>query len=173
MASCEGNRAFLSFHEIVLAIERRRRRHENVQEDRQRDVLALELARMDGLDLTPATLLRAGVGERSVEQLRPALPLGPLTRLARSARPMQTSEVISRTPFNPRSLRCDACMRYGRTSPAFHFASGKMSGTSPLLWVQGSTVQSSLLLRSLITAVLCGGNRATGAAIVWCFSNLS
>ena len=47
----------------------------------------------------------------------------------------------------------DACVRYGRTvwphSPAFHFASGKISGTSLPSWVQGSTVQSSLVLRSL------------------------
>src|SRR5262249_43703365 len=62
-------------------------------------------------------------------------------------------------------------------SPAFHFASGQISGTSLPLCVQGSTVQSSLVLRSLITAVLCGPsvnrNRDTGAAIVWCRSNLS
>src|SRR5215472_10942366 len=62
-------------------------------------------------------------------------------------------------------------------SPAFHLASGKMSGTSLPLCVQGSTVQSSLVLRSLIIAVLCGPsvnrNRDTGAAIVWCRSNLS
>ena len=55
-------------------------------------------------------------------------------------------------------------------SPAFHFASGQISGTSLPLWVQGSTVQSSLVLRSLITAVLCGPsvnrNRDAGAAIV-------
>src|SRR5262249_9741113 len=72
--------------------------------------------------------------------------------------------------------------RGGRTvwphsSPAFHFASGKISGASLPWWVQGSTVQSSLVLRSLITAVLCGPsvirNRDTGAAIVWCCSNLS
>ena len=54
--------------------------------------------------------------------------------------------------------------------PAFHFASGQISGTSLPLWVQGSTVQSSLVLRSLITAVLCGPsvnrNRNAGAAIV-------
>ena len=54
--------------------------------------------------------------------------------------------------------------------PAFHFASGQISGTSLPLWVQGSTVQSSLVLRSLITAVLCGPsvnrNRDAGAAIV-------
>src|SRR5215472_14181185 len=63
------------------------------------------------------------------------------------------------------------------SSPAFHFASGKMSGTSLPLCVQGSTVHSSPLLLSLITAVLCGPsvnqNRDTGAAIVWCRSNLS
>ena len=41
-------------------------------------------------------------------------------------------------------------------SPAFHFASGQISGTSLPLCVQGSTVQSSLVLLSLITAVLCG-----------------
>src|SRR5262249_13194571 len=41
-------------------------------------------------------------------------------------------------------------------SPAFHFASGQISGTSLPLCVQGSTVHSSLVLRSLITAVLCG-----------------
>src|SRR5262245_48296213 len=62
-------------------------------------------------------------------------------------------------------------------SPAFHFASGQISGTSLPLCVQGSTVHSSLVLRSLITAVLCGPsvnkNRDTGAAIVWCRSNLS
>src|SRR5262249_51089522 len=62
-------------------------------------------------------------------------------------------------------------------SPAFHFASGQISGTSLPLCVQGSTVQSSLVLRSLITAVLCGPsvnrNRDTGAEIVWCRSNLS
>ncbi len=54
--------------------------------------------------------------------------------------------------------------------PDFHFASGQISGTSLPLWVQGSTVQSSLVLRSLITAVLCGPsvnrNRNAGAAIV-------
>src|SRR5262249_32830227 len=62
-------------------------------------------------------------------------------------------------------------------SPAFHFASGQISGASLPLFVQGSPVQSSLVLRSLITAVLCGPsvnrNRDTGAAIVWCRSNLS
>src|SRR5262249_50919848 len=62
-------------------------------------------------------------------------------------------------------------------SPAFHLASGQISGTSLPLCVQGSTVHSSLVLRSLITAVLCGPsvnrNRDTGAAIVWCRSNLS
>src|SRR5262245_5811608 len=62
-------------------------------------------------------------------------------------------------------------------SPAFHFASGQISGTSLPLCVQGSTVHSSLVLRSLITAVLCGPsvnrNRDTGAAIVWCRNNLS
>src|SRR5262249_33511311 len=41
----------------------------------------------------------------------------------------------------------DVCVRYGRTvwphsSPAFHFASGKISGASLPWWVQGSTVQS-------------------------------
>src|SRR6516162_549476 len=62
-------------------------------------------------------------------------------------------------------------------SPAFHFASGQISGTSLPLCVQGSTVQSSLVLRFWITAVLCGPSvnrdRDTGAAIVWCRSNLS
>src|ERR1700745_325938 len=55
-------------------------------------------------------------------------------------------------------------------SPSFHFASGQISGTSLPLCVQGSTVQSSLVLLSLITAVLCGpsvnSNRRTGAAVV-------
>src|SRR5262249_38508644 len=54
-------------------------------------------------------------------------------------------------------------------SPAFHLASGQISGTSLPLCVQGSTVHSSLVLRSLITAVLCGPsvnrNRDTRAAI--------
>src|SRR5262249_16215638 len=78
----------------------------------------------------------------------------------------------------PRSRRAVLAPRmFWFYSPAFHLASGQISGTSLPLCVQGSTVQSSLVLRSLITAVLCGPsvnrNRDTGAAIVWCRSNLS
>src|SRR5215813_1662774 len=90
--------------------------------------------------------------------------------------------VQRRTQISPRiqsthARRADTRTFFAFHSPAFHFASGQISGTSLPLCVQGSTVQSSLVLRSLITAVLCGPsvnrNRDTGAAIVWCRSNLS
>ena len=124
--------------------------------------------------------------------------LGPKVQLSRGAQPTtwqvpgRRAPAASRGAYAIHVLRdlclkikrraADVCVRYGRTvwphsSPAFHFASGKISGASLPWWVQGSTVQSSLVLRSLITAVLCGPsvirNRDTGAAIVWCCSNLS
>jgi hypothetical protein len=68
--------------------------------------------------------------------------------------------------LHPATLAALFCFQ----SPALHFSSGKISGTSLPLCVQGSTVHSSLVLRSLITAVLCGPsvnmNRDAGAAMV-------
>src|SRR5260370_23394375 len=90
-------------------------------------------------------------------------------------RRMRTSPHVQSA--HARGVQVRTQMFFAVHSPAFHFASGQIAGTSLPLWVQGSTVQSSLVLRSWITAVLCGPsvnrNRETGAAIVWCRSNLS
>ena len=96
---------------------------------------------------------------------KPLLSPGLISDLQRTAGPYRCA-----TCRQARELHGCARRYFWFHSPAFHFASGQISGTSLPLWVQGSTVQSSLVLRSLITAVLCGPsvnrNRNAGAAIV-------
>src|SRR6516165_3292138 len=112
-------------------------------------------------------------------------PLGQSPACQKRGHARASSRYVRSTPdADVTAHSISACARRAGTrtffafhSPSFHFASGQISGTSLPLCVQGSTVQSSLVLRSLITAVLCGPsvnrNRDTGAAIVWWRSNLS